>query len=81
MATIASFYNKSRSVITIRLNVEHLAILHYFPFLREVYNFINIPVFKQFKARLKPLLLNISWQSSDIFKAFGNWKRLCYMLY
>ena len=60
--------------MTIRLDVEHPAILDHFPFFREVHNFINISVFKQFqllKIEIKLLLLNVSWKSSDISKIFG----------
>jgi len=43
-----SFCNKSRSVITIRLDVEYPATLNYFLSLKKVHNFIDISVFKWF---------------------------------
>ena len=60
--------------MTIRLDVEHPAILEHFSFFREVHNFIDISVFKQFqllKIEIELLFLNISWKSSDISKVFG----------
>ena len=41
-----SFCNKSKSVATIKCNVKYLVILDHFPFLRKVYNFIDIFFFE-----------------------------------
>ena len=52
--------NKSKSQVTIRLYVRYPVIFNHFPSFGEVYNFIDISVFKLLKVGFKLLLLNVS---------------------